>query len=105
MVLARSLFALTLLSGSLAHAAAPASPAPALTRPAEAVVAARIPVTYRDVYALAGVLKDIFAVHPVRGDVRAILSDRNDSVLVVFATPTGHAEVRRVLAGLLPGPP
>ncbi|PCC73241.1 hypothetical protein SAMN02745121_03032 [Nannocystis exedens] len=104
MLLARSVLAVTLLSGSLAHAAAPAAPRAHAERP-DAVVAVRIAVAYHDVRALAGVLKDIFVVHPERGDVRAILSDPRDATLVVFATPAGHAELRRVLAGLVAGPP
>ncbi|MCY0987368.1 hypothetical protein OV203_09560 [Nannocystis sp. ILAH1] len=108
MVLARSALAVTLLSGSLAHAAAPAAKRPAPTAPdarADAVVAARIVVEYHDVRALARVLKDIFAVQPDRGAVRAILDDSRDATLVVFATPAGHADVRRVLADLVAGTP
>ncbi|WP_434418553.1 hypothetical protein [Nannocystis pusilla] len=105
MVLARSALAVTLLSGSLAHAAAPAPKRPPPDARADAVVAARIAVEYHDVRALARVLKDIFAVQPDRGDVRAILDDSRDATLVVFATPAGHADVRRVLADLIAGAP
>ncbi|WAS96182.1 hypothetical protein [Nannocystis punicea] len=107
MVLARSVLAVTLLSGPVAHAAAPAARRPPVRSAAstDGVVAARIPVAYQDVRSLASVLKDIFDVRPDRGDVRAILHDGRDATLIVFATPAGHADVRRVLADLLAGTP
>jgi hypothetical protein len=110
MLITRTVLALALTAGggSLAHAApaspdraAPPRPAERTERPNE-VFAERLLVNYADVYALANVLKDIFAVRPERGPVRAILHDKQNSTLVVFATPAGHAEVRRVLDRLLP---
>ncbi|MCY1057948.1 hypothetical protein [Nannocystis sp. SCPEA4] len=107
MVLARSVLAFTLVTSActVAHAAKPTKPAAhrrsePMTSP-EGVVAVRLPVTYSDVHALAGVLKDILDVKPDRGDVRAILSDGREASLIVFATPEGHASVRRVLTHLL----
>jgi hypothetical protein len=112
MLLARSVLALAFVAGgcSVARAAAPA-PTPSAAAPPPAaserrerpddVVAARVAVNYHDVHALASVLKDIFGVRPDRGDVRAILHDGREAVLIVFATPAGHASVLRVIDRLL----
>ncbi|MBZ5712136.1 hypothetical protein [Nannocystis pusilla] len=114
MVLARSVLAFTLVASacSVAHAARPPRPAKPVARPLagpttpspERIVAVRLPVRHSDVHSLAGVLKDILDVEPDRGDVRAILPDGREASLIVFATPEGHASVRRVLTRLL-GPP
>jgi hypothetical protein len=104
MVLARTLVALTLVTatGSVAHAApSPQSVAQRVPTTPGDVVAVRLTVAYPDVHALAGVLKDILGVRPDRGDVRAILPDGRDASLLVFATPEGHAAVRRVLTHVL----
>lgn len=113
MLLARSLLTLALAAGggSLAYAAPPVAVRTAAEPPAEprkpppasvdGVVAVRVPVAHHDVHALSAVLKDIFAVRPDRGDVRAILHDSREATLIVFATPAGHASVRRVLDRLL----
>lgn len=122
MLLARSALALTLASGCAAtRTAAPEQPRTAAERPpvqaddADAVqlaerpppqvddiVAAQIAVTYPDLPRLARTLHDILDVRADRGDVRAILHDSRASTLLVFATPTGHASVRRLLADLVP---
>lgn len=111
MLLARPVLALAILTGgcavarTAAAASPPQTPPPATARrqpeSPEHVVAERVPVAYHDVRALASVLKDIFDVRPDRGDVRAILSDSRDAALIVFATPAGHAGIRRVLDRLL----
>ncbi|MDC0675553.1 hypothetical protein [Nannocystis radixulma] len=111
MVLARSVLAFTLVASActVAHAARPSGPAKPVARriagpttsSPEGIVAVRLPILYSDVHALAGVLKDILDVEPDRGDVRAILPDGREASLIVFATPEGHASVRRVLTHLL----
>lgn len=116
MILARSILALTLVSACTAtrtaapeHPIADSSPPGDTAAPAEQpppqvddIVAAQIAVAYPDVPALARTLRDILDVRADRGDVRAILHDTRTSTLLVFATPTGHATVRRLLAGLVP---
>lgn len=106
MVLARSFLVLTLFTGCAAARTAtpPEPPQPLAEQPpprVDDIVAARLPVAYRDVHRLARVLHDILEVRPDRGDVRAILHDSRESTLLVFATPAGHATVRQLLATLV----
>lgn len=119
MVFSRPILALALLGGCAASRTSPPPVAPsdpvadapvapsgpvAEAPPANAsdIAAVRLTVAYPDVRKLANTLRNILEVRPDRGDVRAILDNEHESTLLVFATPAGHAAVRRLLAGLVP---
>jgi hypothetical protein len=68
------------------------------------LVSARIPVAYAEAGELARALRDIFDVHPDRGDVRVILHDHRASTLMVIATQKGIEQIRKILGPALSPP-